>query len=99
VRLLSKDRDVSLDLAGGNRIPHISERQAKSVAELRAAGVGVDRVLLVLDGSRAGSDLFKWVLTMLDPLVRLEWRTSPAPRRRPRHCKPTTSAPARSAVS
>ncbi|HTK76654.1 MAG TPA: amino acid permease [Gemmataceae bacterium] len=79
VRLLSKDRDVSLDLAGGNRIPHVSERQAKSVADLRAAGVGVDRVLLVHDGSRAGSDLFKWVLTMLDPLVGLEVAYVPGP--------------------
>jgi nucleotide-binding universal stress UspA family protein len=79
VRLLTKDRDVSLDLAGGNRIPHVSERQAKSVAELRAAGVGVDRVLLVHDGSRAGSDLFKWVLTMLDPLVGLEVAYVPGP--------------------
>jgi amino acid transporter/nucleotide-binding universal stress UspA family protein len=79
VRLLSRDRDVSLDLAGGNRIPHISERQAKSVAELRAAGVGVDRVLLVHDGSRASSDLFRWVLTMLDPLVGLELAYVPAP--------------------
>ena len=52
VRLLSRDRDVYLDLAGGNRIPKISERQARSVAELRAAGVGVDRVLLVHDGTR-----------------------------------------------
>src|SRR5262249_51206191 len=42
-----------------------------SVAELRAAGVGVDRVLLVYDGSPAGSDLFQGVLTMLDPAVAL----------------------------
>ena len=41
------------------------------MAELRAAGVGVDRVLLVHDGSRAGSDLFQAVLTMLDPQVSL----------------------------
>ena len=52
VRILSRDRDVYLDLGGGNRIPKISERQARSVAELRAAGVGVDRVLLLHDGSR-----------------------------------------------
>ena len=56
-----------LDLAGGNRIPKISERRARSVAELRAAGVGVDRVLLLHDGSPANSDLFQAVLTMLDP--------------------------------
>jgi hypothetical protein len=71
VRVVSRDRDVCLDLGGGNRIPKISERQARSVAELRAAGVGVDRVLLLHDGSPAGSDLFQAVLTMLDPQVRL----------------------------
>ena len=46
VRILSRERDVYLDIAGGNRIPKISERSARSVAELRAAGVGVDRVLI-----------------------------------------------------
>src|SRR5262249_10685429 len=38
VRILSRDRDLYLDLAGGNRIPKISERRARTVAELRAAG-------------------------------------------------------------
>ncbi len=71
MRILSRDRDVYLDLGGGNRIPKISERQARSVAELRAAGVGVDRVLLVHDGSRASSDLFQAVMTLLDPNVAL----------------------------
>jgi amino acid transporter/nucleotide-binding universal stress UspA family protein len=69
VRILSRDRDIYLDLAGGNRIPKISERKARSVAELRAAGVGVDRVLLIHDGSPSSSDLFQGVLTMLDPQV------------------------------
>jgi nucleotide-binding universal stress UspA family protein len=69
VRVLGRDRDMYLDLAGGNRIPKISERRARSVAELRAAGVGVDRVLLLHDGSPANSDLFQGVLTMLDPEV------------------------------
>jgi amino acid transporter/nucleotide-binding universal stress UspA family protein len=69
VRILGRDRDVYLDLAGGNRIPRISERRARSVAELRAAGVGVDRVLLVHDGSQGSVDLFEAVLTMLDPQV------------------------------
>ncbi|HTU88504.1 MAG TPA: amino acid permease [Gemmataceae bacterium] len=69
VRVLSRERDMYLDLAGGNRIPKISERKARSVAELRAAGVGVDRVLLLHDGSPANSDLFQGVLTMLDPQV------------------------------
>jgi amino acid transporter/nucleotide-binding universal stress UspA family protein len=71
VRILGRDRDVHLDLGGGSRIPRISERQARSVAELRAAGVGVDRVLMTHDGSPANSDLFEAVLTMLDPQVAL----------------------------
>lgn len=71
VRILSRDRDVYLDLGGGNRIPKISERKARTVAELRAAGVGVDRVLLVHAGSPASSDLFQAILTMLDPEVEL----------------------------
>jgi amino acid transporter/nucleotide-binding universal stress UspA family protein len=69
MRILSRERDMYLDLAGGNRIPKISERKARSVAELRAAGVGVDRVLLLHDGSPSNSDLFQGVLTMLDPQV------------------------------
>src|SRR5262249_31731895 len=32
VRILNRDRDIYLDLAGGNRIPKISERKARSVA-------------------------------------------------------------------
>jgi amino acid transporter/nucleotide-binding universal stress UspA family protein len=79
VRLLTKDRDIYLDIAGGNRIPKISERQAKSVAELRAAGVGVDRVLMVHDGTRSGSDLFQSVMTMLDSQVVLGIAHAPLP--------------------
>jgi amino acid transporter len=69
VRILSRERDMYLDLGGGNRIPKLSERKARSVAELRAAGVGVDKVLLLHDGSQAHSDLFQAVLTVLDPGV------------------------------
>jgi amino acid transporter len=75
VRILSRDRDVHMDLAGGSRIPKISERKARSVAELRAAGVGVDRVLLLHDGSAGSSDLFQAVLTLLDPQVFLAFVT------------------------
>jgi hypothetical protein len=71
VRLLGKERDVHLDLAGGNRIPRISERRARTVGELRAAGIGVDRVLLIHDDTPECSDLFQAVLTMLDPQVLL----------------------------
>ncbi len=71
VRILSRNRDLYFDLAGGNRIPKIGERKARSVAELRAAGVGVSHVLLVHYGTSASSDLFAAALTMLDPLVAL----------------------------
>ena len=71
VRVLSPERDFYLDLAGGNRIPKAMEHQARSVEELRAAGVGVHRVLLLHDGSAADAELFEAVLTMLDPQVKL----------------------------
>jgi amino acid transporter/nucleotide-binding universal stress UspA family protein len=71
VRILSKDRDLHFDLGGGNRIPRQVERRARSVAELREAGVGIDRVLLVHEDSPEGLDLFQAVLTMLDPSVTL----------------------------
>ncbi|MGD0897552.1 MAG: amino acid permease [Thermoguttaceae bacterium] len=71
VRILSRSRELYFDLAGGNRIPKIGERRARSVAELRAAGVGVSHVMLVHDGTSAGSDLFAAALTMLDPQIAL----------------------------
>jgi hypothetical protein len=71
VRLLGRDRDVHLDLAGGNRIPKMGEARARTVADLRAAGVGVDRVLLAHDSSPESSDLFQALLTMLDAKVAL----------------------------
>jgi len=69
IRVLSRNWDVHYDIAGGNRIPRISERKARTVAELRAAGVGVRRVLMVHDNTPHSSDLFDSVLTMLDPDV------------------------------
>ena len=71
VRILSRQRDVYLDLGGGSRIPKISERQARSVEELRSAGVGVSHALLVHPDTAEGSDLFKAVITMLDSHVAL----------------------------
>jgi hypothetical protein len=71
VRVLGRGRDVYFDLNGGSRIPRIGERRARSVAELRTAGVGVGRVLLLHGGTQASRDLFGAVLTMLDPQVQL----------------------------
>ncbi|MGE5194572.1 MAG: universal stress protein, partial [Deltaproteobacteria bacterium] len=72
IRVLSRNWDVHYDIAGGNRIPRISERKARTVAELRAAGVGVRRVLMVHDNTPRASDLFELVLTTLDPDVVLD---------------------------
>lgn len=71
IRIVGGTRDISLDLAGGNRIPR-SGRDSRSVEELRAAGIGVDRVLILHDGSQRSSDLFRSLLTMLDRDVVLD---------------------------
>src|SRR5262249_7047607 len=78
VRIIGKDRDVHLDLGGGSHIPKMGERRARSVEELRAAGIGADRVLLVHADGPAGLDLFQAVLTMLDPQVVLSLATPAA---------------------
>src|SRR5262249_18368408 len=72
VRLLGRDRDVHFDLGGGNRIPKISERQARPGGERRAAGGGVGRGLLFPGNTALGSDVFQAVMTMLDAQVVLE---------------------------
>lgn len=69
VKILTRDREIQFDLGAGYRIPKPGENQARSVADLRAAGVGVSRVLVVLDDSSEGLDAFQSILTMIDPLV------------------------------
>ncbi len=71
IRILGPNRDLYFDLAGGNRIPRLGERRARSVADLRGAGIGISHVLLLHDRTSVGSDLFADALTMLDPLVEL----------------------------
>jgi amino acid transporter/nucleotide-binding universal stress UspA family protein len=79
VRVLSRDRDVYFDVEGGNRIPKFSERHARTVADLRAAGLGVDKVLLVHESTSTSTDLFFKVLTMLDRKVVLDVIAIPPP--------------------
>lgn len=79
IRVLSRTWDVHYDIGGGNRIPRITERHARTVAELRAAGVGVRRVLMVHDNTPHAGDLFEAVLTMLDPGVTLDLATFAGP--------------------
>jgi amino acid transporter len=69
IRVLSRNWDFYYDLGSGNRIPRISERKARTVAELRAAGVGVRRVLMLHNNTPHARDLFDAVITTLDPDV------------------------------
>jgi hypothetical protein len=78
VHIVGADRTVSFDLEGGNRIPKAAERRARSVADLRAAGVGVSRVVLAHDGSRVSRDVFEWLFTMLAADVDLDIVPVPA---------------------
>lgn len=72
IRVRSRNLDAHSDIGGGCRIPTITERKARTAAELRAAGIGINRVLLAHDGTAKGSDLFENVLTVLDPGVILD---------------------------
>jgi hypothetical protein len=72
VHIVSADRGVTFDLHGGNRIPKIAERQAKTVADLRAAGIGIRRVLMVHDGTPTSHDIFEWLITMVAADVQLD---------------------------
>lgn len=71
VRILSQDRDVYFDLHGGNRIPKFGEARARSLAELRAAGLGIRHAMFIHFDTLDSSDLFAAVLTMLDPEITL----------------------------
>lgn len=71
IRILGRNWDTHIDLGGGERIPTLRERKAKTVSELRAAGIGVDRVLMLHDGTQEAADLFEGVLTMLAEEVQL----------------------------
>jgi nucleotide-binding universal stress UspA family protein len=79
VRVLSRDRDLYFDVEGGNRIPTFVERRARTVADLRAAGLGVDKVLLIHDETSVSADLFFSALTMLDSKVVLDVAAVPPP--------------------
>ena len=70
IRVLSKDRDVRLDIAGGSQIPRPAERtveSARCLAELRTSWRGVERLLLAYDGSALSADFLDTVLSFLDP--------------------------------
>ena len=72
IRVLGKDRDVRLDIAGGSQIPRLSDRDteaARILAELRASWRGVNRLLLAYDGSPLSADFLDTVLSFLDRAI------------------------------
>src|ERR1044072_3884159 len=72
VRVLGKDRDVRLDIAGGSQIPRLGERSAaaeRTLVELRASWRGVKKLLLAYDGSSLSTDFLDTVLSFLDPAI------------------------------
>ena len=72
IRVLGKDRDVRLDIAGGSLIPRLGAREAEALRileELRASWRGVERLLLAYDGSPLSADFLDTVLSFLDPAI------------------------------
>jgi hypothetical protein len=72
VHIVSSDRDLTFDINEGSRIPKAAERRAKTVADLRDAGIGIRRVLMAHDGTTASHDVFDWMLTMIATEVALD---------------------------
>ncbi len=72
IRVLGKDRDARLDIAGGSQIPRpgaVAAETARILAELRKSWHGVERLLLAYDGSPLSSDFLETVLSFLDPAI------------------------------
>ena len=72
IRVLGKDRDARLDIAGGSQIPKAGAGAAESariLAELRKGWHGVERLLLAYDGSPLSADFLDTVMSFLDPAI------------------------------
>jgi nucleotide-binding universal stress UspA family protein len=72
IRVLSQDRDVRLDIAGGSQIPKpgaAAAAAAQLLSELRKSWHGVERLLLAYDGSPLSADFLDTVVSFLDPAV------------------------------
>ena len=72
IRVLAKDRDVRLDIAGGSQIPKIGVMPAETariLSDLRKSWHGVERLLLAYDGSPLSADFLDTVMSFLDPAI------------------------------
>ncbi len=74
IRVLGKDRDARLDIAGGSQIPRAgagSAESARILSELRKSWHGVERLLLAYDGSPLSADFLDTVMSFLDPAIQV----------------------------
>jgi amino acid transporter/nucleotide-binding universal stress UspA family protein len=74
IRVLGKDRDVRLDIAGGSQIPKTgaaAQESAQLLSELRKSWHGVERLLLAYDGSPLSADFLDTVVSFLDPAIEI----------------------------
>ena len=74
IRVLGKDRDMRLDIAGGSQIPKPGAAGAESaglLADLRKSWHGVERLLLAYDGSPLSADFLDTVMSFLDPAIQV----------------------------
>ena len=72
IRVLGKERDVRLDIAGGSQIPKPGAAVAESarhLADLRKSWHGVEKLLLAYDGSPLSADFLDTVMSFLDPAI------------------------------
>jgi nucleotide-binding universal stress UspA family protein len=72
IRVLGKDRDARLDIAGGSQIPKLGAgagESARILSELRKSWHGVERLLLAYDGSPLSADFLDTVMSFLDPAI------------------------------
>lgn len=83
IRILGRNWDTHIDLGGGSRIPTLRERKAKSVADLRAAGIGVKKALFFHDGSGEMDELYDAVLTLTDEAIPLGLAYVAQPKEKP----------------
>jgi amino acid transporter/nucleotide-binding universal stress UspA family protein len=74
IRVLGKDRDVRLDIAGGSQIPKPGAAAAESarlLADLRKSWHGVEKLLLAYDGSPLSADFLDTVMSFIDPAIKV----------------------------
>jgi amino acid transporter/nucleotide-binding universal stress UspA family protein len=72
IRVLGKDRDARLDIAGGSQIPKpgaAAAETARILAELRKSWHGIERLLVAYDGSPLSADFLDTVMSFLDPAI------------------------------